>query len=301
MNVSALGSRLSLSWRVIALAVAVTAASCAVVGVAAYCITDRLLVSRIDSQLHTRADTLSAAYMATAGTLPPVFLGQVGDESGVAILTADGGSLRAGAVPIGSAEQRVGTNGGGSTLRTVHGFRVLAVPVAGGDAQTTVVITQSLNQTRKTLHTLTQVLVLAGLGLMIFAGLAGRLVAAAGLRPVRRLDQATRRIAATEELTPIPVTGTDELANLTRTFNTMLASLEQSRATQTRLINTAATDLAAPLAVLRNNVEQLIARRTSPTQTEQLRATVITQIEQLSQTITQLVDAGRATTSTPTS
>lgn len=298
---TASGSRLSLSWRVIALAVAVTAASCAVVGVAAYSITDRVLVSRIDAQLQTRADTVSTAYMATAGTLPPVFLGQIGEESGVAILTADGGSLRAGAVPIGSAEQRVVSTGSGASLRTVHGFRVLATPVAHQDARTTVVVTQSLNQTRSTLHTLTRVLVLAGAGLMIFAGLAGRFVADAGLRPVRRLDQATRRIAATEELTPIPVAGTDELAHLTRTFNTMLASLEASRDTQTRLINTAATDLAAPLAVLRSNVEQLIAQRTDPAQTEQLRATVITQIEQLSQTIKQLVDAGRATTSTPAS
>ena len=72
------------------------------------------------------------------------------------------------------------------------------------------------------------VLLVVGGGGVAFAALAGTAVARAGLRPVARLTRATERVAKTQDLTPIPVTGTDELARLTESFNTMLAALAES-------------------------------------------------------------------------
>ncbi len=291
-------AQLSLRWRIVGLAVAVTAASCVVVGFAAYAIAQQILVSRTDAQLDTRAQTVATAYSATAGSLPPMFLGQVGMQSGLAIITADGRSLQAGAVPIGSSEQRVSTGTLGASLRTVRGYRVLARPISGSAPRATVVVSESLDDTNDTLNTLAGVLVAAGVALMVFAGIAGRFVASAGLRPVRRLDHATQYIAATESLAPIPVAGTDEIADLTRTFNIMLVSLAQSRSTQNHLIHSAATGLERPLAALRGNVEQLIStpydHRTGADY-DRLRATVIEQIEHITHTITALVNAGRPT------
>ena len=51
----------------------------------------------------------------------------------------------------------------------------------------------------------------------------------AGLRPVQQLTEATERVAATGELRPIPVDGSDELARLTASFNDMLGALAASR------------------------------------------------------------------------
>ncbi|GAA3066526.1 hypothetical protein GCM10020000_58390 [Streptomyces olivoverticillatus] len=47
------------------------------------------------------------------------------------------------------------------------------------------------------------------------------------LRPVRRLRQAAEKITSGALDTRLPVTGHDELADLTRTFNVMAASLEK--------------------------------------------------------------------------
>ena len=69
---------------------------------------------------------------------------------------------------------------------------------------------------------------------MALAALAGTTVARTGLRPVARLTRAAERVARTEVLDPIPVSGNDELARLTESFNTMLAALQSSRDKQAR-------------------------------------------------------------------
>ena len=57
-----------------------------------------------------------------------------------------------------------------------------------------------------------------GLGVAV-AAMAGGAVARAGLRPVARLTEAAERVARTDDLRPIPVFGSDELARLTEAFN----------------------------------------------------------------------------------
>ena len=64
-------------------------------------------------------------------------------------------------------------------------------------------------------------LVYGGLGVLAAAAV-GWLVAANGLRPVRRLTSAVEKIAVTEDLTPLPVEGDDEIARLATAFNQML-------------------------------------------------------------------------------
>lgn len=55
------------------------------------------------------------------------------------------------------------------------------------------------------------------------------MVTRAGLRPVGRLTEAAERVARTDDLRPIPVFGSDELARLTEAFNLMLRALAESR------------------------------------------------------------------------
>jgi HAMP domain-containing protein len=64
---------------------------------------------------------------------------------------------------------------------------------------------------------------------VIGAALAGNAIAQSGLRPLARLTGAAEHIARTEDLRPIPVTGSDEISRLAQAFNAMLAALAQSR------------------------------------------------------------------------
>ncbi len=66
-------------------------------------------------------------------------------------------------------------------------------------------------------------------------------------------------IARTEEVgTTIPVTGSDEIARLSTSFNSMSTALANSRDRQTRLIADAGHELRTPLTSLRTNVDLLI-------------------------------------------
>jgi two-component system, OmpR family, sensor histidine kinase MprB len=124
-------------------------------------------------------------------------------------------------------------------------------------------------------------------------------VTQAGLRPVGRLTGAAERVARTDDLRPIPVYGSDELARLTEAFNMMLRALAESRDRQTRLVADAGHELRTPLTSLRTNIELLMASSApgAPPIPEQemadLRTDVIAQIEELSTLVGDLVDLTR--------
>ncbi|MCG6495001.1 cell wall metabolism sensor histidine kinase WalK [Kitasatospora sp. A2-31] len=97
------------------------------------------------------------------------------------------------------------------------------------------------------------------LGGIVLAGLAGRFVARSALKPVDRLTDVVEHIARTEEVgTTIPVEGSDEIARLATSFNSMSTALANSRDRQTRLIADAGHELRTPLTSLRTNVDLLI-------------------------------------------
>ena len=121
------------------------------------------------------------------------------------------------------------------------------------------IVAQSLKPTETLLQKLALVLVFVGIGGVLVAALAGTAVAQGGLRPVTRLRQATDHVSATGDLRPIPVTGDDELALLTTSFNTMLGALAESQERQRRLVGDAGHELRTPLTSLRTNLELLLA------------------------------------------
>ncbi|GJF28176.1 two-component sensor histidine kinase [Kitasatospora sp. NE20-6] len=98
----------------------------------------------------------------------------------------------------------------------------------------------------------------AALG-VVGAGFTGRLVARSALRPVDQLTDVVEHIARTEEVgATIPVHGSDEIARLSTSFNSMSTALLNSRERQTRLIADAGHELRTPLTSLRTNVDLLI-------------------------------------------
>ena len=120
-------------------------------------------------------------------------------------------------------------------------------------------ISKSLQPTNAVMTKLQWVLLaVGGIGVVI-AAVAGGMVARTGLRPVGRLTEAAERVARTDDLRPIPVFGSDELARLTEAFNMMLRALTESRERQARLVADAGHELRTPLTSLRTNVELLMA------------------------------------------
>ncbi|MFF0964540.1 HAMP domain-containing sensor histidine kinase [Streptomyces sp. NPDC003703] len=121
-------------------------------------------------------------------------------------------------------------------------------------------IASPLKDTDKTLNDLALLLLLvSGIG-VVGAGAAGLAVARAGLRPVDKLTEAVEHVARTEDLAvriPVEDDSEDEIARLSRSFNSMTASLASSRDLQQQLIADAGHELRTPLTSLRTNIELL--------------------------------------------
>ncbi|MFF7163895.1 ATP-binding protein [Streptomyces sp. NPDC008086] len=144
--------------------------------------------------------------------------------------------------------------------------RVITVPQpaqnTGTGEQTYVAISiaVSLEGTQSTLNDLALILLLvSGVG-VVGAGAAGLAVARAGLRPVDKLTDAVEHVARTEDLNiriPVEDDSEDEVARLSRSFNSMTSALASSREMQQQLIADAGHELRTPLTSLRTNIELL--------------------------------------------
>jgi signal transduction histidine kinase len=92
-------------------------------------------------------------------------------------------------------------------------------------------------------------------GAALLGALAAALLTSRGLRPLRRLSAAARGIEATGDpgdRLPDPDTD-DEVGELARTLNRMLAALDRARETERRFLADASHELRTPLTALRGN------------------------------------------------
>ncbi|MCX4763153.1 HAMP domain-containing histidine kinase [Streptomyces sp. NBC_01275] len=148
-----------------------------------------------------------------------------------------------------------------------NAVRILTTPlvVQNGNGQylvkdTALLVAVPLKSTQSTLNELALILLLvSGVG-VLGAGAAGLAVARAGLRPVDKLTEAVEHVARTEDLSiriPVEDDAEDEVARLSRSFNSMTGSLANSRELQQQLIADAGHELRTPLTSLRTNIELL--------------------------------------------
>ena len=163
----------------------------------------------------------------------------------------------------GKGVSRNGTDSDGNAVR------VLTMPLyvtqgMGSEPQlypdAALLVAVPLKSTQTTLNELALLLLLvSGVG-VIGAGAAGLAIARAGLRPVDKLTEAVEHVARTEDLSiriPVEEDSEDEVARLSRSFNSMTSSLANSRELQQQLIADAGHELRTPLTSLRTNIELL--------------------------------------------
>ncbi|MFF2653797.1 sensor histidine kinase [Streptomyces sp. NPDC058045] len=293
-----LRSRLAL---LVAAAVAVAVAAAAT---ACWFVVRDVLLDNLDDALRsnriTSSEVVDAVNSGRCGTRAPnIFQStiQVVDPQGHSCVISGQQSLKVTpddvAVADGSAEATVhdGTASDGAA------YRVYTYPLRGVTGA--VSVARPLSEVNAPLSNLVWVLVfVAGAG-VLGAGVAGAWVARTGLRPVDRLTGAVEFVARTEDLTVrIPADGEDEIARLSRSFNSMTEALASSRDRQAQLIADAGHELRTPLTSLRTNIE-LLARseetgRALPTEDRRaLLASVKAQMTELAALIGDLQELSR--------
>ena len=121
-----------------------------------------------------------------------------------------------------------------------------------------VVVAAPVDNLYHDLHRLRLILILVTLGGIGAAAIGGALVSRTTLAPVRRLTDATERIARTRDPSErVPEGGHDELSRLGASFNTMLAALEDAIETQRRFVADASHELRTPLTSMQTNLDVL--------------------------------------------
>jgi len=100
---------------------------------------------------------------------------------------------------------------------------------------------------------------------LLFAALAGAglaaalsfLIARSVARPIRRVADATRSLAADEHHEPLPQEGTSEVALLAKAFNEMAQQLAASREAERNFLLSVSHELKTPLTAIRGYAEGL--------------------------------------------
>ncbi|MGZ0150063.1 sensor histidine kinase [Kribbella sp. WER1] len=318
--------KLSLHARVTLLAAVAVGLAVAIVSVAAYVTVRQQMYQNLDNSLTERAAQAAKKGVLTDLTIlqnvPSDALGLSDIRVGVISATGEQyGPPNSLLPPMGQDELQVARDQGNTaSLRTAgirnagSHFRVVAVPASycppdmsrycQAEPQNylqpgALVVAQSLGPIDQTLHNLGIVLWAFGLIGVIGAALAGNAVARSGLRPLARLTGAAEHVAATEDLKPIPVTGTDEISRLAVAFNAMLDALAQSRDRQRRLVGDAGHELRTPLTSVRTNLDLLAQANKRgglrPEDRQQLLDDVRAQMDELTQLIGDLTELARDT------
>jgi two-component system sensor histidine kinase BaeS len=129
---------------------------------------------------------------------------------------------------------------------------------------------QFVKQQKLALALVAAILVLLTAGLSL--PLANRLV-----RPIRGLAAATKRLAAGQFETRVPVASSDELGRLARDFNALALTLEKNEQARRQWVADISHELRTPLAVLRGEVEAIQdgIRRLTPDSLHSLHGEVL--------------------------
>jgi two-component system, OmpR family, sensor histidine kinase MprB len=318
------GPTMTLRKRIGMLAALAAGISVLIVSVATYWMIRMSLSNQLDNSLVTRARGVVAAAKVDPAVLtssPDVTFGAA--DTRIELVFAGNDQAPTIVVPHGKAlpnlnrpssrsdqatpEERVALGQLDSNIRTTNAadptdpaqYRVAAVPLPSR-FNSALVISQPLTDTQNLVNRiglLMAALSVAGIAIAAWAGVA---VARSGLRPIQDLTEGTEQVARTGELRPVPVRGTDELARLATSFNTMLGALGAVRERERRLIADAGHELRTPLTSMRTNLD-LLAQSDAQTNGHHVSAEdrtaiiadVRAQIEELTVLIGDLVELSR--------
>lgn len=320
------GPTMTLRKRIGLLAAVAAGISVLIVSVASYWMIRMSLTNQVDASLRTRAESVAAnpaANLAALAQNTDAYFGAA--DIRLEVVQAIGAAAPDVTLPPASslpnlqrspsrpsqltAEERVALGQLDSSVRTTNGidpadptrYRVVAVP-APHSFNAALVISQPLTDTQNLVNRIGLLMAALSIAGIVIAAWAGVAVARSGLRPIEELTEGAEQVARTGELRPVPVRGTDELARLATSFNTMLGALGAVRERERRLIADAGHELRTPLTSMRTNLD-LLAQSDAQTDGHHVSAEdrtaiiadVRAQIEELTVLIGDLVELSRET------
>jgi signal transduction histidine kinase len=146
----------------------------------------------------------------------------------------------------------------GDVETPVGTVRYLAAPVRGeGEVRGVFVVASALTSERREVEEAVRLAALVLLTVLLIASALAWVVAGRVLAPLRVLADTARSIGESDLTRRIEVSGSDEIAELSRTFNAMLDRLEAAFGTQRAFVSDASHELRTPITIIRGHLELL--------------------------------------------
>lgn len=134
-------------------------------------------------------------------------------------------------------------------------------------------------------------LAFSGIGAVVVATLIGMAFARSLVQPINRLTRTAAAVKAGKLDARSNLTGEDEIAHLSETFDSMIASVEKDRRLEQRLTGDVAHELRTPLMSIQASMEAMIDG-VYPTDEEHLNM-VTTEVQRLSRLVDALLKLSR--------
>jgi signal transduction histidine kinase len=273
---------MALRARVAAAAAAAIVLAVVLLGVLVVARLDRQLDRTMDRGLRSRAVDVARLSASTPKllTMPGALEGrlagstlyvQVIDRRGRLVSRSD--ALGSRVLPQAPAVRRalVGRQAGyGDARLGTDAVRVYAAPlstVGGGPAAGgAVIVAGTTAENGDTLDATRRIVVIGGVAATLLAAALAVLLTGRALGPLRRLSAGARDIERTGDVARrLATPGTaDEVGDLARTLNAMLASLERAREAERRFVGDASHELRTPMTSLRGNAAYVARHGAEP-------------------------------------
>ena len=202
------------------------------------------------------------------------------------------------------SQSEIVTAGDGATFferRSVPGLerdesaRMIALPVSRRGSPFMLVVGKSRESRNETLGSLKVAFLIGGPLALLLTSLGGYLLAGAALRPIEAMRRRAAEISTSSLDERLPVSpADDEVSQLGRTLNEMLARLEDGQERERRFVADASHELRTPLATLRAELELALRRSRTTQEFENSIRSAAEETERLSRIADDLLILARA-------
>ena len=231
-------------------------------------------------------ESLFDAFLNTNSPPPTGVFGTfVGDEPYRAVSSGDAAAESGLPDAISALEADAGASSG--TVETDEGEAVWIGIPASLDEQTGSIVAAALTTAeRDQIEDAVRLAIGVSLVVMLLASLFIWLAAGRVVAPLQAVARTARTISETDLSGRIPVQGSDEIAELGRTFNGMLDRLETAFAGQKDFITDVSHELRTPITVIRGHLETL---GDSPSEREEAIVVIQDELDRMSRYVDDLL------------